>query len=60
MTKFQQSRAYTPGTNNTRSKFISTPQMRKLDADLESSASKALMDATLKSEQAKIAGNQKS
>ena len=60
MTKFQQSRAHTPGTYNTRSKFISTPQMRKLDADLESNASKALMDATLKSEQAKIAGNQKS
>ena len=34
--------------------------MRKLDADLESSASRALMDATLKSEQSKMAGSQKS
>ena len=59
MTKFQKSRAHTPGTNTTRSKFISTPQMRKLDADLESNASRALMDATLKSEQSKIAGSQK-
>ena len=33
--------------------------MRKLDADLESNASRALMDATLKSEQSKMAGGQK-
>ena len=30
--------------------------MRKLDSELESNASRALMDATLKSEQSKMAG----
>ena len=57
MTKFHQSRAHTPGTYTTRSKFISTPQMRKLDADLESNATDALLNATLKSEQSKMGGS---